>query len=118
MFLHCCTSLPIDAHPVPSGDPGQCPPHDASVDVKVDQHMPNIIRHVVHRVEAMIMCLMIVAEDDAEHDGVGNWSSIDIVQVVIIPQLGGHGGRQRGNNVADPQSSLRADASANSKQQQ
>jgi hypothetical protein len=36
----------------------------------------------------------------AEHDGIDDWSSVDVAQVVVVLQLGGCGGRWRGNNTA------------------
>ena len=38
---------------------GQRPPHDAFVYVEVDQRAPNAVRHIVHCIEAMRMCLRI-----------------------------------------------------------
>ena len=79
--------MPIDAH---CGNPGIAPPHNTSIDVKVNQHAPDIVRHVLHCVKAMHMCLMTAADNDAERDSIDDPSSIDILQVVVVPQLGGH----------------------------
>ena len=38
--------------------------------------------------------------DDVELDGINDQSSVDVVQVVVVQQLGGHGGPQRGNFAA------------------
>ncbi len=65
IFL-CHTSPPIDAHCVPSWDPGQRPPHDAIIDVKINQCMPDFVRHVLHRVEAKHMWLTIAADNNAD----------------------------------------------------
>jgi hypothetical protein len=62
-------ALPFDSHHIPSRDPGQRPPHDAPVYVKVDQRVPDLVRNVVHSVEAMRMCLTIAADDNAERGG-------------------------------------------------
>jgi hypothetical protein len=64
-FLHCHTSPPIDAHHLPLHEPGKCPPHNASVDVKVDQRVPDIVRHGLRRIKAMGMCLAITGVDNA-----------------------------------------------------
>jgi hypothetical protein len=45
------------------------------------------------------MCLTTAADNDAEYDSIDDWSSIDGMQVVMVPQLGGHEGRQRWNNT-------------------
>ncbi len=59
------------------------------------------IWHLVHWVKAMhILCSTIAVADNAEQDSVNDWSSIDITQVVIVPQLGGCGGQWRGNDAA------------------
>ncbi len=100
MFLHCCTSPQIDTHQVPSRNPGRRRPHDVSVDVKVDQCASNVIRHVIHRVKVMRMCLMIEMDNNAEHDGIDDRSSVNVAQVVVILQLGGHGGWHRENDAA------------------
>ena len=60
-------------------DPGQRPSHDACVYVKVNQRDPDAIQHIVHCVEWIPMCSMIVVDGDREHDGVDNQSSIDVV---------------------------------------
>jgi hypothetical protein len=38
--------------------------------------------------------------NDAELDGVDKQSSVDVARVVVIQQLGGHGGPWRGNVAA------------------
>ena len=38
--------------------------------------------------------------NDAELDGVNDQSSVDVARVVVIQQLGGHGGPWRGNVAA------------------
>jgi hypothetical protein len=72
-------------------DPGCHPPHDASIDVKADQRVPDVVRHVDHRIKTTSMCSSIVADDDAELDGIDHQSSIDVMRVVVVPQLGGRG---------------------------
>ena len=41
------------------------------------------------------MLLTTAADNDAERDGVDNRSSVEVVRVVVVPQLRGHEGRQR-----------------------
>ncbi len=53
----------------------QHPPHDAFVYAEVDQCGPDTVQHVVCRIEGMPMCLTIVADGDAERDGINDWSS-------------------------------------------
>ncbi len=99
--LLCCHTLPcIDAHCILLCNPGRCPPHDASVDVKVDQRTPDFVWHVLHRFKEMSMWLMIAADNNAESNGIDDWSSIDAVQVVVVLQLGGCGGWRGGNDAA------------------
>jgi hypothetical protein len=77
-LLHCHTSLPIDAHRVPSCNPGQRPPHDVIVDVEVDQHAADFVWHVLHRIEAMRMWSTIAADNNAESNGVNDWSPLEL----------------------------------------
>ena len=54
-------------------------------------------------------------DSNAERDGIDNRSSVEVVQVVVVPQLGGHKGRQRWNNttlLTIVLVSLRVDAAA------
>jgi hypothetical protein len=57
------------------------------------------IWHVVHRVEAMRICSTIVVDNNKKHDSVNNWSFVNLAQVLIVPQLGGHRGQWRGNEA-------------------
>ena len=57
------------------------------------------IWHVVHRVEAMRICSTIVVDNNKKHDSVNNWSFVNVAQVLIVPQLGGHRGQWRGNEA-------------------
>jgi hypothetical protein len=70
MLLCCHTSPRIDAHCVPSCDPGQCPPHDVIIDVEVNQRAPDFIWQVLHCIKAMRMWLTIAADNNAESNGV------------------------------------------------
>jgi hypothetical protein len=88
-LLRCCTLPPIDAHRVPLHNPGHCPPHDASNDAEVDQLVHDVVWHIAHHIKAMRMCLMRAAGNNAEHDGIDDQSSVNIAQVLVIPQLGG-----------------------------
>jgi hypothetical protein len=92
-LLCCRTSPPIDAHRVLLCNPGQRPPHDTSVHVEVDQRAPNFVWHVIHRVKAMRMWLMIAVDNNAESNGVNDWSSVNNAQLIVVPKLGGCGGR-------------------------
>ncbi len=75
LMLLCCHTLPpIDTHQVPLCNPGQRPPHDAIIDVKVDQCTPDFVRHVLHHVEVMRMWSMIAADNNAESNNVDDWS--------------------------------------------
>jgi hypothetical protein len=71
-----------------------------SNDAEVDQHVHDVVWHIVQRVKVMHMCSTRVAKDNAEHDGINDWSSVNITQIVVLPQLRGCGGRRRGNNTA------------------
>ena len=51
-------------------------------------------------IEAMQMSLTTAADNDVELDGVDDWSSIDIVQVVVLLQLRGCKESQGWNNIA------------------
>ncbi len=100
-MLHCCHTLPpIDTYCVPWCNPGRRPRHNASVDVKVDQRVPDFVRNVLHHVKVMRMWLTMVADNNAESNGINDWSSVNIARVVVVPQLGGCGGLWRGNNAA------------------
>ncbi len=99
MLLCCHTLQPIDAHCIPLCNPGRCPPHDMFIDVKVNQCAPNFIRHILHRVKVMCMWSTIAAYNNAESNGVDERSS-STLQVVVVLQLGGCGGQQRGNDAA------------------
>ncbi len=65
-------------------NPRQRPPHDASGYVKVDQCAPDVVRHVVHHVKVMHMCLTIAVDGDAERDG-GNAETLADPYTVKIP---------------------------------
>jgi hypothetical protein len=39
-------------------------------------------------------------DNDAERDGINNQSSVNVVRVVVVQQLGGCGGWRRENDVA------------------
>ncbi len=75
LMLLCCHTLPrIDAHCIPLCDPEQCPPHDVIIDVKVNQRVPDFVRHVLHYVEAMRMRSTIAADYNAESNGIDDRS--------------------------------------------
>jgi hypothetical protein len=74
MMICCHTSLPIDAHRVPLCNPGQHPPLDVIIDVEVDQWAPDFVRHVFHCVEELRMWSTIAADNNAESNGVDDWS--------------------------------------------
>ncbi len=80
--------------------PQATPSPDASNDAEVDQLVHDVIQHIVHCIKAMRMCSTRAVDDNAEHDGIDDWSSINVAQVVVVPQLEGCEGRRRGNNVA------------------
>ena len=44
-------------------------------------------------------CNDTLADNDAERDGIDDQSSVEVVQVVVVPQLGGRKGRRRWNNA-------------------
>jgi hypothetical protein len=46
------------------------------------------------------MCLTVAVDDNAEHDGIDDQSSVNVMQVIVVPQLGGCRGQRRGNNAA------------------
>ena len=48
MLLHCWTLPLIHTHQRPSCKPGRHPPHDMSIDVKVNQRTPDVIRNIVN----------------------------------------------------------------------
>jgi hypothetical protein len=74
-MLLCCHTLPlIDARHIPMCNPGQCPPHNAIIDVEFNQHVPDFVRHVLHRVKAMCMWLMIAADSNAESNSINDGS--------------------------------------------
>ncbi len=43
--------------------------------------------------------LTTATDNDAERDGVDNQSSVEVVQVIVIPQLGRREGRRRWNDT-------------------
>ncbi len=42
------------------------------IDVKVDQHAPNFVWHVLHRIEVMRMWLTIAVDNNVESKGVND----------------------------------------------
>ena len=77
-----------------------CPSHETYVYVKVNQCASDITLHNVHSIKVMHIYSTIVVDNDLECDGVNNWSSINVAQVVIVLQLGGCIGRWRGKDTA------------------
>jgi hypothetical protein len=78
MLLHCHISPPINAHRVPLCDPRQRPPHDMVIDVKVNQRVPDFVRHILHHVKAMRMQATIAVDNNMESKGVNEWSLLTL----------------------------------------
>ncbi len=82
MLFYCHTLLPIEAHCVLSCNLGQRPPHDRIIDVKVDQHVPDFVRHVLHRVEGIRVWSTFVVDNNTESNSVNDQSPLTLCELL------------------------------------